>query len=326
MSRRNGTLAAMTEPQPAKPRRARVAFDLPAWGLAAATLAGFAGRWHWLLDLASHFRWYLLLTTLVWFAVTSRRRSRLATACLVFAVGANVWAIVPYWLPVNGPIAAGDRLTIVSLNVLVHNSDKALAVGYLRQRHADVVVLLEVDDAWSDAIADLEPLYPYRVIAPRRDQFGIAVLSKLPLTEPRTVELAGGSPAIIAGLPLGKAGCLFVAAHPLAPVSADWSARRNAQLAAIGELAGEERRPVIVAGDLNTTPWGFGFRQLVAPRGLRDSAIGHGVQSTWHARHWAPRIPIDHVVVSPEISVVSRTIGPDVGSDHLPVEATLVVP
>ncbi len=316
----------MTETQPAKPRRSMAAFDLPAWGLAAATLAGFAGRWHWLLDLASHFRWYLLLTTLVWFAVTTRRRSRLATACLVIAVGANVWAILPYWLPATGTIATGDRLTIVSLNVLIHNSDKARGMAYLRQRDADVVVLLEVDDAWADAIADLEPLYPYRVVEPRRDPFGIAVLSKLPLNAPRVETLADGSPVVITGLPLGKAGCLLVAAHPLAPISADWSARRDAQLAAMGELAGDERRPVIVAGDLNTTPWGFGFRQLVAPRGLRDSARGRGVQSTWHARHWAPRIPIDHIVVSPEISVGSRTVGPDVGSDHLPIEATLVVP
>ncbi len=314
------------KPSHAKPQRARAAFDLPAWGLAAATLAGFAGRWHWLLDLTSHFRWYWLLATLVWFAVTSRRRSRLATACLVFAVGANTWAILPYWLPSARPATTGDRLTIVSLNLLVDNPHEDRVLAYLRHENADVVVLLEVSHAWADALVELEPLYPYRVVEPRRDPFGIAVLSKLPLTEPRVVEFAGGSPAIITGLPVGKAGCLLMAAHPLAPVSADWSARRDAQLEAMGAQAGEEPRPVIVAGDLNTTPWGYGFRQLMAPRGLRDSALGRGVQSTWHARYWAPRIPIDHIVVSPDIGVEARTVGPDVGSDHLPVEATLVVP
>ena len=85
-------------------------------------------------------------------------------------------------------------------------------------------------------------------------------------------------------------------------------------------------RPVIVAGDLNTTPWSHGFQRLIRPRGLRDSAVGHGVQTTWNARRWVPRIPIDHVVVSPEVRVVARRVGPDVGSDHLPIEATLAVP
>ena len=33
------------------------AIDLAAVAAAAATLAGFAGRWHWLLDLTNHFRW-----------------------------------------------------------------------------------------------------------------------------------------------------------------------------------------------------------------------------------------------------------------------------
>lgn len=318
----------MPEPSPTKPqpRRLRAAFDLPAWGLAAVTLAGFAGRWHWLLDLTSHFRWYLLLATLVWFAITARRRSWLATACLVIAIVANAWAILPYWLPATGTVATGDQLTIISLNLHIENTDKERTLAYLRLRDADVVVLLELDHAWADAIAELATLYRYQVVEPWHDPFGIAVLSKLPLTEPRVEELAGGSPTILTGLPLGKAGCLLVAAHPLSPTSADWSARRNAQLAAMGALAASDPRPVIVVGDFNTTPWGFGFRQLVAPRGLRDSALGRGVQSTWPAQHWAPRIPIDHVVVSREISVVSRFVGPDVGSDHLPIEATLVVP
>jgi endonuclease/exonuclease/phosphatase (EEP) superfamily protein YafD len=91
-------------------------------------------------------------------------------------------------------------------------------------------------------------------------------------------------------------------------------------------VAAAESRPVIVAGDLNATPWSHGFRQLVRLRGLCDSAVGRGVQATWNAHRWVPRIPIDHVVVSPEVRVMDRRVGPDVGSDHLPVEATLAIP
>lgn len=308
------------------PRRSQPVLDLPAWGLGAATLAGFAGRWHWLLDLMSHFRWYYLLAALVWYAVTSRRRSRIATVFLVVAMGANAWAILPYWWPAAASSGVGEPLEIVSLNLHVDNAGKEEVLAYLRLRHPDVVVLVEVDNAWAEAIRELEPLYPYRVVEPRQGHFGIAVLSRLPLENPRVDAMAGGSPMVIAGLPRGKNGCVLIAAHPLAPVSADWSARRDAQLAAIGALAAAEPRPFIVAGDLNATPWSHGFRALVAARGLRDSAVGRGVQSSWNARLWAPRIPIDHVLVSDEIGVKSRTVGPDVGSDHLPVEASLVVP
>ncbi len=314
------------DPATAAPRRTRTVVDLPAWGLGAVTLAGFVGRWHWLLDLTSHFRWYYLLAALVWYAITSRRRSRLATACLAIAVGINAWSLVPYWMPSSGHVGDGDQLSIVSLNVRAENPDKQRTLDYLRDRNADVVVLLEIDDAWATTLRDLESVYEHRVVTPQPGLFGIAVLSRVPLDTPRVVEPGGGSTTVITGLARGKQGCLLMAAHPRAPVSAEWSARRDAQLAAMGELAADETRPIIVAGDLNTTPWSHGFRALVKPRGLRDSATGRGVQATWNARLWAPRIPIDHVLVSPEIGVQSRRVGPDVGSDHLPVEASLVVP
>jgi endonuclease/exonuclease/phosphatase (EEP) superfamily protein YafD len=301
--------------------------DLPAYGLAAATLAGFAGGCHWLLDLTSHFRWYWLLAALVWFAIVPRRRSRPATACLLVAAAANLATLAPYWLPVAVEAPSGDdTLRVVSLNVLSDNPDKGRTLSYLRQSAADVVVLLEVNDAWAEAAADLEPLYPHQVVRPGSDRFGIAVLSRLPLARQRVEPLAEGPPVVLVDLPVGTAGCLLVAAHPRPPISAAWSARRDAQLAAIGEAAAAESRPVVVAGDLNATPWCHGFRRLVGPRGLRDSAAGHGVQATWNARLWLPRIPIDHVVISPEVRVISRRVGPDVGSDHLPVEATLAIP
>jgi endonuclease/exonuclease/phosphatase (EEP) superfamily protein YafD len=316
----------MTTPRPAPPPRRSLAVDLPAYGLAFATLAGFAGGWHWLLDLASHFRWYWLLAALVWFAVASRRRSTPAGVCLAVAIAANAWAILPYWLPPAGGTDGGESLEIVSLNVFALNADKDRTLAYLRHRAADVVVLVEIEASWAEALESLAALYPHRVIEPRDDMFGVAVLSQLPLESPRVEEPAGGPPVIVTGVRRGEQRFLLMAAHPPAPISAAWSARRDAQLAAIGDLAAAESQPVIVAGDLNATPFSHGFRQLTRLRGLRDSALGRGLQNTWNARHWLPRIPIDHVVVSPEVRVVSRTVGPDVGSDHLPVEATLVVP
>jgi len=59
------------------------------------------------------------------------------------------------------------------------------------------------------------------------------------------------------------------------------------------------------------------LRQFIRLCGLRDSAVGHGVQTTWNARRWVPRIPIDHVVISPEVLAVSSRVGPNVSSDHL---------
>lgn len=317
---------AMKEPSATQPRRRRAVLDLPACGLGAITIAGFAGRWHWMLDLASHFRWYYLLAALAWYAITSRRRSRFATACLAVAVAANLWVIAPYWIPARGAPVDGERLSVVAINLHVENTDRTRVVTYLRDRNPDVFACVEVDEDWAATLRVFDSAYPYRIVQAQRGHFGVAIYSRVPLDEPAIVEVAGGTPMAVAGLARGQKGCVIVAAHPRAPLGASWTDRRDEQLAAIGNMAAEERRPIIVMGDLNTTPWSHGYRALVRPRGLRDTALGRGVQGSWNARYWAPRIPIDHILVSPEIGVEARTLGPDVGSDHLPVEATLVVP
>jgi endonuclease/exonuclease/phosphatase (EEP) superfamily protein YafD len=300
--------------------------DLVSAGVAAASLAGFAGRWHWLLDLTSHFRWYWLLAAAACLAAAAWRRRRLASMAAAAALAANLWLLLPYWLPSERGADGGAEIEIVSLNLLADTTDSAAAVDYLRHGGADLVVLLEVTPAWAEALAVLEPLFPHRIIESRDDKFGIAILSQWPLAEPEVIMPADGPPAIVAVLERSGSACLVVAAHPPAPISAEWSAWRDTQLDAFAQRVAEAGRPTILAGDLNTTPWASGFRRLVAKSGLRDSALGHGIQATWNAHRPVPRIPIDHVLVSDEIRVLDRRVGPAVGSDHLPVEARLVLP
>ena len=140
------------------------------------------------------------------------------------------------------------------------------------------------------------------------------------------VEFGAGMPSIVATF-AGPAGeFTLVATHPVPPKTAALARSRDRQLRAIAEFVAAAPLPCIVAGDLNTTPWSAAFRDLLARGGLRDTALGRGVQGTWHARLPLPRIPIDHVLAPPGTEVLRRAVGPDVGSDHFPVEAELRLP
>jgi endonuclease/exonuclease/phosphatase (EEP) superfamily protein YafD len=118
----------------------------------------------------------------------------------------------------------------------------------------------------------------------------------------------------------------LIATHPLPPIGAAYAAERNAQLQAVGEAAVDLDSPVIVAGDLNTTSWSPCFRDLLSTSQLRDSRRGWGIHPTWPGPLAALGIPIDHVLVSPEIEIVRRVVGPQIGSDHRPVLVDLSVP
>jgi endonuclease/exonuclease/phosphatase (EEP) superfamily protein YafD len=79
-------------------------------------------------------------------------------------------------------------------------------------------------------------------------------------------------------------------------------------------------------GDFNATPWSRPYRRLHNGTGTCDTRAGYGVQASYPADSWLLRIPIDHVLASCNVGVRDRRIGPDVGSDHLPVIVDLVLP
>jgi endonuclease/exonuclease/phosphatase (EEP) superfamily protein YafD len=117
---------------------------------------------------------------------------------------------------------------------------------------------------------------------------------------------------------------LVIGLHTDRPQGAAEAAARNSQLADLaGFIAGQPERHVIVMGDFNLTPWSPYFQRLLDAAGLRDSAIGRGVAPTWFSRLLPFGLPIDQVLLGPDVTVVDRHVGADVGSDHLPVIADL---
>lgn len=325
-------------PPPSVGRR-RSWLGLLAGGLFAATVAGWCGRWHWIAELSGHFSWYwlALATSGLLLAVPfGRWRTRVGFALLMVV---HAWPLLPYWLPAEGAADGGaaraappdamarPAVSIVSLNLLASNRDAGRVIPYLRDRRADVVGLLEVDAFWADEIAGLADLYPHRLVVARDDNFGLALLSRHPLAEERAIPFGGAPvPTIVADVRHPGGRFTFIATHPLSPLTGERSRRRDDQLRAIADFVGTATGPCIVAGDFNATPWSPVGRDFTARSGLRDSALGRGLQATWNARVWLPRIPIDHVFVPPHTVVVRRAVGPDVGSDHLPVEAEVILP
>jgi endonuclease/exonuclease/phosphatase (EEP) superfamily protein YafD len=295
--------------------------------------AGWFGRWHWLLDLTTHFRWYWLLAALGGLAACLRWPRPTAVACLAVAAVINARDLMPAWLPpaaVHAPAAAAEadqRVFVISMNVHRVNDDPTAAVAYLRDRRPDIVAVLEVDDDWAAALEGLAEQFPHRLIRPRPDNFGIAVLSRWPLVDPQVVAFSEtGFPSIIATVRRESGDFRFIATHPYPPFNGRATEALLVHLAGVAEAVESSPLPCIVAGDLNATPWSRPFRELLARSGLVDTAVGHGVQPTWHAHLPAPRIPIDHVLVPPAAVVLRREVGPDIGSDHFPVEAELILP
>lgn len=287
-----------------------------------ATLAGFAGHLHWLPELASHFRLqYAIALALLAAVMLARAHYRWA---LLFVSGAllNTLLLTPRLLPPAEASATADepRLRLLLANVRAENRAIARIQAMIDDSAADLVVLLEVTPELAAHLESWAGRYPYRQTMPRNDYFGIALLSRLPFQKAEVVTLsAAGLPSIIAELGDGKQRFTLIGTHPLPPVSAAAAADRNAQFAALAMRARQTHTPLVLAGDLNTSPWSPWFARLLRDSGLRDSADGRGLHSSWPAGWPLLWIPIDHVLVSTDIRIQDRRTGADFGSDHYPV-------
>ena len=115
-----------------------------------------------------------------------------------------------------------------------------------------------------------------------------------------------------------------LATHPMSPIGGRRWALRDEQLAATAEyLANQVDDPAVLIGDLNVTPWSTAFGGLLETARLRDSARGDGWQPSWPSRLGIFGIPIDHCLLRGDIVAAERSIGPNLGSDHLPLLVTI---
>jgi len=298
--------------------------------LALATALTLAGRWHWLADLASHFvPHYTVAGALLFIGLVWSRSYRWAVLALLLTAG-NGYRLWPYLWPDRAiTINEAPQIEILQFNVSRDNPAPGTVIDYIRGLEAppDAVILLETTPAWGAYLKTLRDIYPTIALMPRSDNFGMAVLSRLPQDDVDFRE--SGTPSVPLMVLTGKVAdkdLLIYATHPPPPLGGLLSAARNAQLAALAsEIAPQMPQHVIVAGDLNTTVWSESLAPLIDDAGLRDAQRGRGYLPTWAPPllwRWLG-IPIDHTLVSENVTVVDRFAGPRLGSDHWPVLTTL---
>lgn len=315
------------------PRNRSALVALPAQGallcLLALSVAGFFGTLHRWPELASHFKvQYLAASAACALLLTALRRRRWALLALACAL-LNAASVVPLYLPapaVERADAPRRRVKLLLANVNVANADYDSLLRLVRAESPDIVVLQEATPAWAAATAALRDALPHAHLEPRPDTFGIVVYSRFPLDGAEAVPLGEARvPAIVARVRADGAAFSLVTAHVFPPLPGLYEGR-NDQLESLAALAARAERPVVLAGDLNASPWSPYFKRFARASNLRDARRGFGVLPTWPSYRPALYVPIDHCLVSPEIRVARFSTGAHLNSDHLPVVVTLEIP
>jgi endonuclease/exonuclease/phosphatase (EEP) superfamily protein YafD len=300
------------------------------------TLTGFFGKYSWMFDLTSHFRLqYLSIQVAAAMLLLLRRRFKLAIPVLLFA-WVNIAVIAPYYEP--SVLARSDmpqvKLRILQMNVYKHNREYEQAASYIRSVNPDMIALEEYQPHWQKGLEKTGVFrqYPYRLVNIDSEN---AVYSRFLFQKASIEYISPDRGAVMhVDILLKDRPVKILISHVTVGFGAFLYSWQGMQLNKLAGLANLGDSHVVVIGDLNTTPWGYHFKQFLAKTGLKDTQRGIGLQPSWPAyirKPWLtffriPVVPIDHCLVSPQLAVLSRRIGPYIGSDHYPVVIDLGVP
>lgn len=288
---------------------------------AVFSLATLADHLHRYLELFSHFRLqYFLAAALLAILMFVLRSKRWAAAMLVLTLVNAVPVVTWYLSEAEAPSDPNPRFKLLSSNLYSGNADTQALLDLIRSERADLVFLQEVNGRRSRELSELHEDYPYSLNIPREDKFGIAVLSRRPFNAARVVESPPHKyPTLVVEVAIYGEPVTFVTTHPSPPLGDVGIDARNIQLASIAELMNAVQGPRVLIGDLNTSMWAQHYEELVDSTGLVNARRGHGVLPSWPTRLPFAMIPIDHCLVSEEMTVKDIRTGPHIGSDHLPL-------
>ncbi|HWA61866.1 MAG TPA: endonuclease/exonuclease/phosphatase family protein, partial [Caulobacteraceae bacterium] len=313
-------------------RLAALAAAAGAGALAVLALGGAFSRW---LDVLTHFAPLYALVCLA--AILLRLATGLDGGRLTYAVAAAGLAaalalIAPDALAAlkQRPAApAGETLKLIQFNLWNENRDPEAAARWLAAQDADVVVLEEANDVAARVPHLLKAAYPYQTTCAPPWPCSTRILTRRPPSAFAGLQGAVSPYRLSAAwVTLGEGDKAFTVAGthytwPVPPGPQQSQMRRMRQA-----LAGFDPSSLILAGDMNSTPWSFALRR-------QDRALGlvrrtHGLFS-WPAAPFAhgrlrsplPFLAIDQVYAGRTWRTVSVTRGPYLGSDHFPVVVVL---
>ena len=223
--------------------------------------------------------------------------------------------------------SSDDQLKIMVSNVLGPNNQTQKLVDLVNKEQPDILITLETDKKWQQALSVIEPDYPYTVKVPLDNLYGMHLYSKLELIDPEVKYLMiDDIPSIHTQLRLRNDSVIWLyCLHPMppSPTEADKSTTRDAELLMVGRHIKEHNQKAILAGDLNDVAWSKTTRRFQRISGLLDPRIGRHFINTFHVDYPFLRWALDHIFHSACFTLVDMKRLPSIGSDHFPVLTTL---
>jgi endonuclease/exonuclease/phosphatase (EEP) superfamily protein YafD len=280
---------------------------------------------YWEIAVLSMTPWLLLPAWPIGVIAGVRRHWMLFGICVVIVACQLVWVGPQFkpWSDAPTP-GSGPRLSIFDANVSQANRNLGGIAAEIRATRPQIVALEELTpQAYSSLQSSgVMASFPYHLLRVQYGAGGVGLWSASPLSAASTWDNSNNQKELDATVSVGGHQIRIAVAHVYAPVGYGGPSLWHAQLARLAANLKNQPRPLVVAGDFNSTADLPEFRSVL-DEGLSDTAVlvGKGWEMTWPRNQaWVlPYLRLDHVLVSRQLTVTGYRLGTGRGSDHKPV-------
>ena len=300
-------------------------------GLILLLILGWLQDLHPAFDSPSHFRLHfaalLLLVSILLLFVRCWKWTLTGLVVIAISIGLTL----PYLPGVevtsgqaqlnddrNTTASETDILRLVQMNVRFNNLQFRKASAVIKAAKPDVVLLQEITRDNEKILEDLGQSLPHQLHCHRQDIESVAILSRFPFGAANRSDCLWALGFARAEILINGKAIDLASFHSRWP----WPFSQARQLEALRGQFEALSHPVIFAGDFNSAPWSASVKQ---PAQITGTRIAPGLLMTWGSRFAAfrhyigPVLPIDHILVSPQLTFLSRNLLDDGGSDHFPI-------
>ena len=257
-----------------------------------------------------------------WFVIT----------CFVLAAAVHLWRIWPYSPLASTEVefiadASDDRcVTAMAANVKQDNRDFQSVIDQIEEVDPDLLLLMETDDDWAEALSDVLAKYPSTPAEIQENTYGLIFASRLDIPRHDIMEMTPeNTPMLYAtiAMPNGKQFD-YVALHPKPPLPGQNTTYRDKEILKAAEMTAERDADALVMGDFNDVPWSLVTSEFREVGSWRDPRIGRGTYPTFPGGAMNMLgYPLDQVMIRGDLQLRSFEVLPDNGSDHRAMTATV---
>jgi endonuclease/exonuclease/phosphatase (EEP) superfamily protein YafD len=219
--------------------------------------------------------------------------------------------------------SCSETISIISANIYQDNSDYNRFISLIEKHNPDIFLTMESNQKWENALSHFDKTYPFHVKVALENTYGIHLFSKLKIISHQVhYFVADDIPSIEAKI-MSNDGFTFnlfgVHPPPPSPTEEENAKERDGELLSVAKVVKSKSEPCVVVGDFNNVAWAKSSLLFRKTSELIDARIGRGLFSTFHAKYWFFRFPIDLFFHSTDVFVEELKTLDYFGSDHFPI-------